>query len=177
MPRSLDPRYNDYTTMPGRAYDNATIGEKMLVALAISIEALSEQSIDARTRPAEAAMALLEAARKKARRLNMTVKQVVDLKSDYELVWRIGGLVQLGLAGIAGRHWLVMDALLQCERVRVRVAGLISGIVLLKWSSYGRGRRSLVHYFGTFARALTSACDMANPGVGVGWDKAVGEAY
>ena len=82
MVRSLNPNHNDFRTEPGRAYDNATIGERMLAALAGSIAEHNDSNNTARTRPAQAALELLAAARRRARRDGTTVTAVLREHMD-----------------------------------------------------------------------------------------------
>jgi hypothetical protein len=93
---------------------------------------------------------------------------VADLWHGYELVWRDAIRLHCKWAGVSGRMWLVLDAALQLERVRLRVGGAIGEVAILTQFSIGQGKRSGVHQFGIFTRGLFDECREAGVNVGVG---------
>ena len=69
---------------------------------------MGESQVGGRFDHTLAALGVLITLQARARWLLPIYCEVADLKSGYELVWRVGGLVMLGRAGVTGRHWLVL---------------------------------------------------------------------
>ena len=93
--------------------------------------------------------------------------QIADLEQGYESVWRQALRCLTRRAGIKGWHWLLLDAWLGKETLRVRVGGAIGFAVSLIQHSIGQGKVSGTHLFGTFATALTSAWESCCSGLAV----------
>ena len=83
-----------------------------------------------------------------------TYLEVADLYHGYELVWRDAVRMHVRWAGVGGRFWLVLDAALHSEQVRLKIGGMIGEVTQLNRFSIGQGKRSGVHQFGMFTRAL-----------------------
>ena len=71
-------------------------------------------------------------------------------------------------AGVGGRLWLVLDAALHSKQIRLKIGGMIEEGTQLNRFSIGQGKRSGVHQFGVFTRALFDECDAERVWVGIG---------
>ena len=70
-----------------------------------------------------------------------TYVEVADLFHGYELVWRDAVRLHAKWAGVSGRLWLVMDASLKAEKVRLRVGSALGEVAKLTHFSIGQGIR------------------------------------
>ena len=55
-----------------------------------------------------------------------------DLMHGFDLAWRDAVRLHLSLAGVVGRLWLVADACLQRDMLRVRIGPLVGDLVNLQ---------------------------------------------
>ena len=90
-----------------------------------------------------------------------------DLMYGFDLTWREAVRLHLGLAGVTGRMWLVADASLGSDPLRVRLGPLVGELVNLSDFGIGQGRRGAVHMFGTLVRGLISEVEGASVGAGL----------
>ena len=96
-----------------------------------------------------------------------TLLQKADLQYGFDLAWRDAVRLHLRYAGVRGRLWLVADAALGKDRLRVRLGPLIGHVATLLDFGIGQGRRSAVHQFGALIRALINVVHEAAVGVGI----------
>ena len=98
--------------------------------------------------------------------------QVADLQQGYESVWRQALRCLTRRARLKGWHWLLLDAWLGNETLRVRVGGAVGMAVSILHHSIGQGKVSGTHLFGTFATALTRTWQQHCCGLGITVDPA-----
>ena len=85
----------------------------------------------------------------------------------FDLAWRDAVRLHLGWAGVRGRFWLMADACMQSDFLRVRVGPLVGELVNLEGVGIGQGRRAAVQLFGVLVRALIDNVQASTIGVGV----------
>ena len=96
-----------------------------------------------------------------------TLVEKIDLMQGFDLAWRDAVRLHLGFAGVKGRFWLMADACMQNDRLRLRVGPLIGELVNLKDVGIGQGRRAAVQLFGVLVRALIDSVQASTVGVGL----------
>ena len=70
-----------------------------------------------------------------------TLLEKVDLLHGFDLAWRDAVRLHLARAGVRGRAWLVADASMDDDPLRVRIGPLIGEMVKLRDVGIGQGRQ------------------------------------
>ena len=86
-----------------------------------------------------------------------TLFQVMDLEQGYESIWRDAVRHLARQAHLTSWQWLLLDAMLGEEKLRVRLGPVLGAVVTILHTSIGQGKRSGTHLFGTFATAIIKA--------------------
>lgn len=68
-------------------------------------------------------------------------------------------------AGLKGWQWLIPDIALGKELMRVRVGRMLGSLAVLEHNSIGQGKRSGVHLFGVYIKALLAAVNSVHQGI------------
>ena len=96
-----------------------------------------------------------------------TLLQKGDLRGGFDLAWRDAIRLHLAWAGITGRMWLVADAALDMDPLRVRLGSLVGDLAELRNVGIGQGRRVAVHKFGALLVSLLDGVKASTFGVGI----------
>ena len=91
--------------------------------------------------------------------------QVADLVRGFESVPRNMLRWLLRHAGLKGWQWLIPDIALGKELMRVRVGRMLGSLAVLEHNSIGQGKRSGVHLFGVYTKALLAAVNSVHQGI------------
>ena len=94
-----------------------------------------------------------------------TLFQVMDLEQGYESIWRDAVRHLARQAHLTSWQWLLLDAMLGEEKLRVRLGPVLGAVVTILHTSIGQGKRSGTHLFGTFATAIIKAVTEKRKGV------------
>eukprot|EP00439_Symbiodinium_sp_Y106_P045074 s1566_g5.t1 len=96
-----------------------------------------------------------------------TLFQVMDLEQGYESIWRDAVRHLARQAHLTSWQWLLLDAMLGEEKLRVRLGPVLGAVVTILHTSIGQGKRSGTHLFGTFATAIIKAVSEKHKGVAI----------
>ena len=113
------------------------------------------------------AIGLLIALQVRSARGLPTLLEKTDLMYGFDLAWRDAVRLHLGRAGIVGRLWLVADACMQNDFLRVRIGPLVGELANLQDVGVGQGRRAAVQLFGLLVRSLIENVHDSTVGVGI----------
>ena len=113
------------------------------------------------------AIGLLIALQVRSSRGLPTLLEKADLMYGFDLAWRDAVRLHLGRAGIVGRLWLVADACMQNDFLRVRIGPLVGELANLQDVGIGQGRRAAVQLFGLLVRSLIENVHDSTVGVGI----------
>ncbi len=85
----------------------------------------------------------------------------MDMLQGFESTWRDAVRYLVAQAGVDSWLWLLLDAFLSEEQMRLRIGALLGAAVVVQHNSIGQGKRSGTHLFGTFVSAIIRMTNLA----------------